>query len=177
MPKPKHTTKYKKREERSAGISYLVHVDPSPDANLFKNTESASYLGQRVAASNQGARQRAFGRFEGQNGIGILRVNDVRLMMDKQDWRCMYCKDKITFRTCEIDHVYPIIKGGDHYLYNVVLTCRVCNNLKRDRTLRRFCKKAGYDFEEIAQEIGDLYCIIHKELYGDKDDMPEWKVD
>jgi hypothetical protein len=177
MPKKNHTTKYKKREERSTGISYLLRVDPSPDASLFKDTKSNSYLGARIHEANRSARLRAFGRAEGETGIGILRVHDIRVMMDKQDWRCMYCKDKITYRTCEIDHVYPIVKGGEHYLYNVVLTCHTCNQVKRARTLRRFCGRTGLDFEVVAQEIADLYCAIHRELYGDKEDMPEWRLD
>ena len=44
--------------------------------------------------------------------------------------RCGYCG-----RTGEmqIDHIFPISKGGDDHQDNLVLACRPCNAAKRDK--------------------------------------------
>jgi hypothetical protein len=79
----------------------------------------------------------------------------------------MYCKDKISFSACHIDHVYAVIKGGEHYLYNIALTCRVCNLIKGKRSLRRFCTVMGFDFDQIMQEIAEINYRLHILVFGE----------
>ena len=168
----KYTPKRPSATPRVPKNQSFLHNEPVPEKNpkhvLPIGIAGKNRIRSRVHNANRMARMRAFGRLEGMSGIGFLRAYDIKLMMDLQDWSCIYCKDKVSFDTCEFDHVYPIIKGGDHYLYNIIISCRLCNQTKHDRTLRNFCKKVGLDFEVVAQEIAEIYCAIHKELYGNE---------
>lgn len=73
----------------------------------------------------------------------------------------MYCKEPITLFTCEYEHVQPLSKGGEHYLYNLVLSCHTCNSVKHVRSLKRFCQVMGLDLDTIRQEIADLNAKQH----------------
>lgn len=101
--------------------------------------------------------------------IGRIPAYDLIQKMEHQDWKCIYCDQKITFDTCELDHVYPLSKGGGHYLYNVAFTCRQCNNGKRDKSLTSFCKKRGLDIEEIRQRMADINQKLHDLIFRDID--------
>ena len=81
--------------------------------------------------------------------------------MELQSWECIYCHRKITLFTCELDHIHAIAKGGEHYLYNIVLTCHKCNASKGSRTLKRFCLKMGFDLERVRDDIAELNGIQH----------------
>lgn len=120
----------------------------APKKRVNRYSPEALYARHRISESNMMARKRgAFGR---------IPSKDLLLRMDLQEWKCMYCKDPITFWTAEIDHVHSIQRGGDHYLYNIVFACEPCNQEKRARRLERFCKIMGFDYETIVQEIADL---------------------
>jgi 5-methylcytosine-specific restriction endonuclease McrA len=98
--------------------------------------------------------------------IGKIPAEDLYLKIGLQEYKCMYCKWTISFHTCEIDHIYPVSKGGEHYLYNIALTCSTCNQSKKARTLRRFCKKMGFDWEFIMQEIAEINHKLHIAVFG-----------
>ena len=54
-----------------------------------------------------------------------------------QEQRCAYCGR--TFDTTvealkpTVDHVYPLIRGGDDQMDNIVAACYECNQSKGDR--------------------------------------------
>jgi 5-methylcytosine-specific restriction endonuclease McrA len=49
--------------------------------------------------------------------------------------RCQYCGHKFSIDELTIDHVIPKSKGGKNTYENVVSSCRVCNNKKKDKYL------------------------------------------
>lgn len=113
-----------------------------------------SYLGSRTASLNKSSsRKGSFGRIPPQ---------DIHLKMELQNWTCMYCKDKISLYTCHFDHIWPIYHGGETYLYNIAITCRYCNITKRARSLKKFCKIMGFDYESIVQEIAEINYKLHE---------------
>lgn len=113
-----------------------------------------TYLGERVSRANHSAfgRARRFGR---------IPPEDILLRMELQDWECFYCADKITLFTCELDHVVPLAGGGEHFLYNIVLACRTCNNTKRARSLKRFCEIMRLNLNETRQRWAELNALQH----------------
>ena len=129
---------------------------------MFKNAEDY-YWDNRVKISRLGAE----GRGTVGTTVGDIPPDDLKMKMELQAYKCMYCKTKITFYTCHIDHIYPLAKGGEHYLYNLALTCGICNHGKRDMTLQKFCQRRGYDFDKIAQEIADINHRLHTIVFGD----------
>lgn len=66
---------------------------------------------------------------------------------------CPYCGDGLSENDAHADHIYPVSKGGQSTIRNMVFVCTKCNLKKRDLTLRNFITK--YDLN------GDF---IHKNL-------------
>jgi len=55
-------------------------------------------------------------------------------ILDKQDYKCKYCgKDFSDELPPEIDHVYPLSKGGSHTTSNIVAACKPCNVSKGNK--------------------------------------------
>jgi len=48
---------------------------------------------------------------------------------------CHYCSKSLRKDECTMDHVVPIGRGGKSTKGNVVISCKDCNNAKKDRLL------------------------------------------
>ena len=59
--------------------------------------------------------------------------------------KCVYCGAKAT----EIDHVIPRANGGTNSTYNLVASCRACNQMKSNLSLKDFGKLVGKDFSKL----------------------------
>ena len=59
--------------------------------------------------------------------------------------KCVYCGSKAE----EIDHVIPRAKGGTDSTYNLVASCRSCNEKKSNLTLKAFGKLMNKDFSHL----------------------------
>lgn len=158
---PKIRRKQISRKARKFEFQSSKNYVPNTDLNLV---QSGPFVAERtvVAERVRLANQSALARY----AIGKIPAEDVYLKIQLQNYECMYCKDKISFHTCHIDHVYPIVKGGEHYLYNIALTCPTCNLIKRASTLRRFCQKMNFDYQSILQEIADINHRLHDLVFG-----------
>lgn len=55
----------------------------------------------------------------------------VRWVMERDAYRCRYCR---THYSLEVDHVYPVSRGGKNDTENLVTCCRWCNARKGART-------------------------------------------
>lgn len=56
----------------------------------------------------------------------------------KHGWVCWYCQDPISLSKCEVDHIWPVSRGGKGSIGNLALTCKVCNRAKGDMPLIEF---------------------------------------
>lgn len=120
----------------------------------------------RTSLANKSAHDRA-SRYLVRYAIGKIPAEDMYLKIQLQEYKCMYCKNPISFHTCHIDHVNPLAKDGEHYLYNIALTCSLCNLTKRDRTLKRFCERMKFDYMAIKQELADINHRLHILVFGE----------
>ena len=59
--------------------------------------------------------------------------------------KCVYCGSKAE----EIDHIIPRAKGGTNSVYNLVASCRACNEKKSNLTLKAFGKLMNKDFSRL----------------------------
>lgn len=59
--------------------------------------------------------------------------------------KCVYCGAKAT----EIDHVIPRAKGGTNSVYNLVASCKACNQMKSNQTLKAFGKIMNRDYSHL----------------------------
>ena len=78
---------------------------------------------------------------------GPLYQNKLRsFIFGRSNGKCVYCGAKAT----EIDHVVPRANGGTNSTYNLVASCRNCNEKKSNLTLKAFGKLVGKDFSKLA---------------------------
>ena len=59
-----------------------------------------------------------------------------RTILERDNYKCQYCSQKLTIKTATLDHVTPRAKGGRTTFENTVASCMPCNNKKGDRLLR-----------------------------------------
>ena len=77
---------------------------------------------------------------------GNLYQNKLRsFIFSRSNNQCVYCGAKAE----EIDHVIPRAKGGTNSSYNLVASCRACNQMKSNLTLKAFGKLVGKDFSHL----------------------------
>ena len=63
-------------------------------------------------------------------------------LFKKYNGQCVYCGAKAT----EIDHVISKAKGGTNSFYNLVASCKSCNQMKSNLSLKEFGKKMNKDY-------------------------------
>ena len=63
-------------------------------------------------------------------------------IFSRSNGKCVYCGTKAT----EIDHVIPRSNGGTNSTYNLVASCRACNQIKSNLTLKEFSKIMNKDY-------------------------------
>jgi 5-methylcytosine-specific restriction endonuclease McrA len=68
---------------------------------------------------------------------------------------CPYC-GIILNATAHADHIYPISKGGESTIKNMVWVCVKCNSQKSDLTLQAFIRKFHLNRESIEKRLTDL---------------------
>ena len=52
--------------------------------------------------------------------------------------RCCYCGEKLTRKNRTLDHMYPRCWGGISIPENLLPSCKLCNQYKRDMTYKQF---------------------------------------
>ena len=66
-------------------------------------------------------------------------------LFKKYNGQCVYCGAKAT----EIDHVVPKSSGGTNSTYNLVASCRSCNEKKSNLTLKEFGKIMNKNYSHL----------------------------
>ncbi len=56
----------------------------------------------------------------------------------RDEYRCVYCGAVFPPDELTMDHVQPLVRGGDGSGGNLVTACRGCNTLKGHRSLAHF---------------------------------------
>lgn len=77
---------------------------------------------------------------------GPLYLNKLRsFVFSRSNNKCVYCGAKAE----EIDHVVPRSSGGTNSTHNLVASCKACNQMKSNKTLKEFGKLMGKDFSKL----------------------------
>ena len=78
---------------------------------------------------------------------GPLYQNQLRsFIFNRSNGKCVYCGAK----AIEIDHIVPRSSGGTNSTYNLVASCRVCNQRKSNKTLKEFGKIMNKDYSHLV---------------------------
>jgi len=77
---------------------------------------------------------------------GPLYQKELRsFIFGRSNGKCVYCGAPAQ----EIDHVIPRSNGGSNSTYNLVASCRSCNQMKSNLSLKDFGKLVGKDFSHL----------------------------
>ena len=83
---------------------------------------------------NQIKRKNAAKRLEEQ-GFEKNDTNiDKYLLLDENNFKCMYCNRDLTVGNCEIEHILPVSKTANDTFLNKTISCTQCNSQKSNRT-------------------------------------------
>ena len=92
---------------------------------------------------------------------GPLYQNKLRsFIFNRSNNKCVYCGAKAT----EIDHIIPRAKGGTNSTYNLVASCRACNQMKSNLTLKAFGKMMNKDYLSVGEVPNKFNFLTNKIL-------------
>lgn len=57
-------------------------------------------------------------------------------VFDRDNYTCKYCGQ--VGGLLEVDHIFPLSKGGTNEIDNLTTSCRRCNRQKKDKTVTEF---------------------------------------
>ena len=94
------------------------------------------------------------------NHLRISRNHNCKFQLTKEqikqiydrDGCCVYCGSS---KNLELDHIIPLVKGGEGIFYNYVLACKDCNCSKNRRDVFYWCKLKNKKVPEIVIECLD----------------------
>ena len=66
-----------------------------------------------------------------------------RELMHAQKSKCMYCGHIKTSNQTDIDHIYPVVRGGSNERSNLQILCKPCNQRKGMQTDEEFRVRYG----------------------------------
>ena len=71
--------------------------------------------------------------------IDYYNVRENRIKVYERDgYQCCYCQKQLTRFTATLDHVKPVVEGGDNGFENLVTACLNCNSRKHKRPVGDF---------------------------------------
>lgn len=81
----------------------------------------------------------------------IPRTLSLHKMCSIFDYTCQICHDKFDKKDLTIEHIFPKSKGGTKEIENITLTCKYCNQIKRD--IFPFYDKNNKDINSVPMPI------------------------
>ena len=73
----------------------------------------------------------------------------------KKTEKCPYCSSQLGNKP-QLDHIYPVSKGGLNLSENLVFCCITCNTNKSDKSLRQFCIEMKLDYLEVTDRLASM---------------------
>jgi 5-methylcytosine-specific restriction endonuclease McrA len=83
--------------------------------------------------------------------------------------KCFYCGKLLIGKEYKcLEHLTPLIKGGDNMPYNLVYSCRSCNSKKRQETFEEYAIKRGKSqlIEKWEYYFSYAFCRAQEEKQG-----------
>jgi len=71
--------------------------------------------------------------------VDYYNVRENRLQIyERDDYKCRYCGKQLTRFTATLDHIVPVVDGGENAYENVITACFSCNSRKNRRPVGDF---------------------------------------
>ena len=97
---------------------------------------------------NAFAKAAAVDKVTRQRGAGLKRIVP-------RTSQCAYCEGPLG-ADANLDHIYPVAKGGLSIVENLVWCCVACNSAKSDKGLMTFIQKRGIDVTQVLNRLSDM---------------------
>jgi hypothetical protein len=89
-------------------------------------------------------------------------------LLEREGYKCFYSLREVTKDNCALDHVVPLVKGGDNTYRNVVVSSHDINALKQDQEagdfLRGLYRKGMLSASELEGRMAALHALKAGEL-------------
>jgi hypothetical protein len=117
---------------------------------------------KRSRLEDELARSKAFEKTHGELAAKAERLDGqvrnraaaIRSLVPKTD-TCPYCGLPLG-DDAQLDHIFPVVRGGLSVVENLVWACRPCNELKCELGLFEFLDMTGRDLVVVARRLIDL---------------------
>ncbi len=71
--------------------------------------------------------------------VDYYNVRENRLQIyERDEYKCKYCGKQLTRFTATLDHVVPVVEGGENTYGNLITACLSCNSQKNRRPVGDF---------------------------------------
>ena len=84
-------------------------------------------------------------------------------LLEREGYKCFYSLQEVTRDNCALDHVVPLVKGGDNSYRNVIVASHDINALKQDQEaddfLRSLYRKGMLSAPELEGRIAALRAL------------------
>lgn len=85
----------------------------------------------------------------GINNLSVRNEEAIHDALSHFEKKCPYCEEEL-FKTTkrkqfEIDHFFPVVKGGQDFPWNILPVCQSCNRKKRDTLAHIFLNSETYE--------------------------------
>ena len=131
---------YHKERYRNS-VDYIVD---KPKLNLQEYSQTEHYKLIRAAIKHKR-------RTDEYNNGGNFTVEEVLILFDIQNGKCVYCDcelEKLGKQRFHCDHIQPVSKGGTSWISNIQLLCPHCNLSKGNKTHEEFLQYIKYKFDK-----------------------------
>ena len=110
-----------------------------------ENPERIKELSKKWNANNKDRKRMlaARRRARKKNAEGTHTVEDIKWLLKKQKYKCIYCKKSLK-KKYHVDHIYPLSKGGGNDKFNLQILCPTCNRRKNAKDPIKFAQENGY---------------------------------
>src|SRR3990167_10365021 len=144
LPSESASAWVKRRLAGSPALTGIAQVGGVTKANAIRRTAEEIALCQGVlcpASSGTGMREsvkRLRNKRKKQVDLAQIRYAPYHLrkrVYERDVGQCQYCGTTESFEACVIDHVYPHHRGVKTRADNLVVACRLCNDLKSGQIL------------------------------------------
>jgi len=79
-------------------------------------------------------------------------------------YRCVYCAGTFTDSQLTLDHVQPVVKGGDNSSGNLVTACAHCNTRKGGRAAWAWLKDNPVECENFLRHGIHVWARLRREV-------------
>lgn len=84
--------------------------------------------------------------------LGTLTRKQYRRRLYERHPYCRFCGGKMKYENATLDHLQPQAQGGGDHLWNLILACRRCNEVKANRTVEQWAADILYGAEPVIHQ-------------------------